>query len=34
MLEGSRKYLREPIFVVFRNMRHDDVVKIDLELLV
>src|SRR5271166_4473773 len=34
MLEGSRKYLREPIFVVFRYMRDANVVKIDLVFLV
>ena len=27
MFEGPRKYLREPVFVVFRHMRHADVVK-------
>ncbi len=31
MLEGSWKYLREPIFV-FLNMRHANLVKIDLVL--
>jgi hypothetical protein len=32
MFEGSREYLRKPIFVVFRNVRHANVVKIDLVL--
>ena len=34
MLEGSWKYLREPIFVVFRNIRHANVIKIEIVLLV
>ena len=34
MFEGSWEHLREAIFVVFRHMRHADMVKIDLVLLV